>query len=278
MREFRKKQARLKKIMNVLVIVTAVYLFAYIGVEPMLAKALPDWAVLIFGYLCDALVIGSLVVLFVYYSKYSKSDKYLKSIEDELSDIGYYYTAREERVIPAYYTAVKEDLLNNSFAINEDVVINELEFDCVAMKRNEFFYTVTLEETDKNDVLAYLDSVIYDITVNNLKRRGSGVLLFITDSAKDDAVALSKMITAMGKKEQIKVALAIVELSTGRCYFLGNTPTKCQQMIANFAMNCDTPIKDKFKGEERLPFQDDLEEHMKEFNIKDFRNGTFYAH
>lgn len=278
MREFRKKQAKLKKIMNILVIFTAVYLFVYIGIEPMLAKALPDWTVLVFGYLCDALVIGSLIALFVYYSKYSKSDKYLKSIEDELSDIGYYFTAREEKVITAYYTAVKKDLINNSFAVNEDVVINELEFDSVAMKRNEFFYTVTLDKTDKNDVLAYLDSVIYDITVNNLKRRGSGVLFFITNNADEDAVALSKMITALGKKEQIKVALAIVELSTGRCYFLGNNPTKCQQMIANYAMNCDTPIKDKFKGDERLPFQDELEEHMKDFNIKDFHNGTFYAH
>lgn len=278
MREFRKKQAKLKKIMNILVIFTAVYLFVYIGIEPMLAKALPDWTVLVFGYLCDALVIGSLIVLFVYYSKYSKSDKYLKSIEDELSDTGYYFTAREEKVISAYYTAVKKDLVNNSFAVNEDVAINELEFDSVAIKRNEFFYTVTLDETDKNDVLAYLDSVIYDITVNNLKRRGSGVLLLITNNADEDAVALSKMITALGKKEQIKVALAIVELSTGRCYFLGNNPTKCQQMIANYAMNCDTPIKDKFKGDERLPFQDELEEHMKDFNIKDFRNGTFYAH
>jgi hypothetical protein len=43
-------------------------------------------------------------------------------------------------------------------------------------------------------------------------------------------------------------------------------------------MNCEVPIDDKYKGESRLPFQDDLEEHMKSFNLKDFKDGTFYAH
>ena len=49
-------------------------------------------------------------------------------------------------------------------------------------------------------------------------------------------------------------------------------------MIANYAMNVEVPIKDEFKGKEQLPFQAELEEHMKEFNIKDFKAGAFYAH
>jgi hypothetical protein len=49
-------------------------------------------------------------------------------------------------------------------------------------------------------------------------------------------------------------------------------------MIANYVMNCEVPIKDKFKADEQLNFQFELEEHMKDFNIKDFKNGTFYAH
>lgn len=84
--------------------------------------------------------------------------------------------------------------------------------------------------------------------------------------------------TFLGKKEQLKIALAVCEMSTGRVYFLGNVKTKCQQMIANFAMNCDVPINDKYIGKERLSFQDELEEKMKSFNIKDFRAGKFSAH
>ncbi|MDE6155531.1 MAG: hypothetical protein K2F67_03740, partial [Eubacterium sp.] len=77
---------------------------------------------------------------------------------------------------------------------------------------------------------------------------------------------------------KINIALAICELSSRRVYFLGTEKTKCQQLISNYVMNCDLPIKEQYIGKERLPFQNELEEKMKSFNIKDFKNGNFTAH
>jgi hypothetical protein len=278
MREFRKKQKRLKKIMNVLVIFSVAFLVIYIGVEPTISEMLGTQAIVIINYVCYAFIIASLIVLFVYYSKYGKCDKFLESIEYELSDNGYYFTSRKEKDIESYLNVVKSDLRNNGYNVDEKVKIDDFEFDVKGSKRNEFFYIVSDEAIDKNDIIAHLDSAIYDITSIAIRRKGNGVILFVCDKADEGAISLSKMITPLGKKEQIKIAIAIVELSTSRCYFLGNRPTKCQQMIANFAMNCDVPIKPDYIGNERLPFQDELEEHMKDFNIKDFNNGTFYAH
>lgn len=278
MREFRKKQKKLKKIMNTVVIVTAVYLFVYIGVEPIMAKSLGSAVTMIAAYLSDFLVVACMAILFLYFSKYGKSDKFLESVEDELSDIGYYYTARKEKNIDSYCNAVIENLRLNAFSVDEKVVIDDFEFTARATKGKSVIYILKESEIDKNDLIAYQESAIYDVTSVNVKRKADVVMLYICDNADDGAISLSKMITPLGRKEQIKIANAVVELSTSRCYFLGNKATKCQQLIANYAMNVEVPIADEFKGKEQLPFQTELEEHMKEFNIKDFKNGTFYAH
>lgn len=49
-------------------------------------------------------------------------------------------------------------------------------------------------------------------------------------------------------------------------------------MIANYVLKCNIPIPDTLKGERNLPFQEELEKHMRDFDIKSFKNGTFYAH
>lgn len=277
MREFRKKQKRLYNLMKAIIIVGAAAIFVYIGAKPYV-EDVSNTAAMICNYVCDALVIIIMVVLFTYFSKYGKSDSFLTSIENELSDTGYYLTSRTEKETVSYTNAMLEDFKSCGYMLNSNVEINEFEFDFKAEKKKEFFYCISLDDVDRNDVLAYLDCVIYDITVKNLKRKGNAVLCFITDKAEDDAIALSKMITPLGKKEQIKIAVAICEVSSGRVYFLGNVKTKCQQLIANFVMNCDVPIKEQYIGKERLPFQDELEEKMKSFNIKDFKAGTFNAH
>lgn len=277
MREFRRKQKRLFNLMKAVVIFCAVFIFIYIGAKPYIAD-ISNTAALVCSYICDALVIAALVILFLYYSKYGKSDSFLTSVENELSDTGYYLTSRSEKEQNAYADAVYEDLKQNGYSLNKNIEINEFEFDFKAEKRKEFFYCACIDNLDKNDILAYLDSVIYDITVKNIKRKGDAVICFITDKAQEDAIALSKMVTPLGKKEQLKIALAICELSSGRVYFLGNVNTKGQQMTVNFVMNCDLPIKEQYIGNERLKFQDELEEKMKSFNIKDFKTGNFYAH
>lgn len=277
MREFRKKQLKLKRLMNALVIFTAVYFLVFIGVQPMVAQ-FSNALFIALGYVSDVLVVLCLAVLFLYFSRYGKSDKFLESIEYELSDVGYYITSRNEGNINDYYSAVVDDLRSNNYSVNERVEINEFDFDAVARKGKDIVYIVCIDELDKNDVVAYIDAVTYDITAINVKRKANAVIMFLTNKADDGAVSLSKMITPLGKKETIKIANAIVEIDTKRVYFLGNKVSKHQQIIANFAMNCNLPIKEEFKASEQLPFQAELEEHMKDFNIKDFKNGNFYAH
>ncbi|MCH5320402.1 MAG: hypothetical protein J1E36_01470 [Eubacterium sp.] len=277
MREFRKKQKRLYALLKTSVIISAVFLLVYIGVQPYVAK-LSDLAAVICNYICDFLVIGVLVLVFMYYSKYGKCDSFLSSVENEISDAGYYLTSRSEKERSEYISSMYDDLQCCKYSMSKNIEITEFDFEFKALKKKEFFYAASIDNVDRNDVLAYLDSVIYDITVQNIFRKGDAVLCIVTDKAQDDAIALSKMVTPLGKKEQLKIAIAICEISSGRVYFLGNVKTKCQQMIANFVMNCDLPIKEQYIGKERLPFQDELEDRMKSFNIKDFKAGNFTVH
>lgn len=278
MREFRKKQKLFKRIMNIVLTASALFLFAYIGVYPMIKDALGQTGLTIISYVADVMVIACLVILFIYYNKYSKCDKFLEAIENELDDTGYYFTSRKENSVADYKKVVIEDLRKNGFSVDEMVEVDGLEFDAIAYNKKELIYIITNDIVDKNDLVAYVQSAIYDVTSIKIKRKANVVMLYICNNAEDGAISLSKMITPLGKKEQIKIANAVVEISSGRCYFLGNNPTKCQQLIANYAMNCNVPIKDEYIGKERLTFQDELEEHMKEFNLKDFKNGNFYAH
>ena len=277
MNEIRVKQKRLYKLMKTLTVFGAIFLVIYIGVSPMIAEINQTLSTVLY-YVCNVLVVAVLVVLFVYYSKYGKVASFLNNAENEINDAGYYLTSREEKNVDSYCKVVMDDLQKCGFYIDKSLEISDLDFYGRAMKRKEFFYVADVINADRNDVLAYLESVIYDLTMNNVKRKGDGVLCIVTDKAADDAVALSKMITPLGKKEKLKIAIAIAETDTGRVYFLGNDKTKAQQLIANFVMNCDLPIKDKYIGKEKLPFQEEIKDKMKDFNLKDFRNGNFYIH
>lgn len=277
MNEIRKKQKKLYKIMKALVIFGAAFIFIFIGLQPTI-KAYNPLLATVLMYVCDAVVVAVLVFLFSYYSKYGKCDNIMTTIENEINDNGYYLTSRKERENNSYIDAVYQDLKNCGYSMNKDVEIADFDFSFKAMKKKEYFYCADVEGLDKNDVLAYLDTVITDVTVNSLKRKGNGVLCLITDKAEDDAISLSKMITPLGKKEQLKIAIAICELSTGRVYFLGNTETKCQQMIANFVMNCDVPIKEQYICRDKLPFQLDLAEKVKELTLKDIKSDYFSVH
>lgn len=277
MREFRKKQKRLNKIMQALIIIGAVFIFIYIGAKPMLDN-LSSIASLVCSYICDFLVIANMAVMFTYYNKYGKSDSFLERTEHEIDDYGFYYTARQESDEVSFLNAILADFKTDGFKISKNVESDELDFNFTAFKKKEFFYAAQIESVSREDIIAYVDSVITDITVHNLKRSGNAVICFVTDKAEDGAVALSKMITPLGKKEQIKIALSIVEPTSKKCFFLGNMPTKCQQMIIQYVMGASLPLDNHLKGERRLPFQDELEIHMQSFDIKEFKNGTFYAH
>lgn len=263
--------------MKAIIIFAAAFIFIYIGAYPYVLN-FSRTAAVICNYACDILIIVNLCLVFAYYTKYGKCDSFLNTIEHEIDDYGYYFTARKESDIYDFLNAVKNDFSADGYAVDTQVECDAFSFDFTASKKNEYFYCVAIDDLSRDDVIAYIDEVITDLTVHRLKRKGSGVICFITDKAQDGAVAISKMITPLGKKEQLKIAVAIAEPAENKCYFLGNMQTKCQQLIANYVMRCDIPIKDKYKGERRLPFQDELEERMKGFTAAKFRNGTFYAH
>lgn len=277
MKKFRKKQRRLFNIMRLVIIISAVYIFVFIGAQPYIAE-LSSTADIICRSIADIAVISVLVLIFSYYSKYSKSDSFLNYIEHEISDAGYYLSARNESTCAEYRDAVFGDLKSCGFAIENDIEISELDFDFLAFKRNEFIYCACIDELDRNDVLAYLDTVIDDVTVHRVKRSGNAVMCFISDNPQDSAIALSKSVTTFGKKDQVKLCCAIVNPKDKHIYFLGNIPGKCQQLIVNHIMNCDLPIKDKYICKDKLAFQFELEEHMESFNLRDYKNGNFFAH
>ena len=173
---------------------------------------------------------------------------------------------------------ISNDLEKNGYKMNKLVEVKDFSFDTRAIKGNNYFYIVNIEKVDKNDILAYLDEMIYDLTSNLFRRKGNGVLCFITDTACDDAIEISKMITPLGRKGQMKIALAIDETDTGNVYFQGREENKNKTQIANFVMNCEMPVKDKFIHKEKLPYQKELEKKAEKFTLKDFNNGNFYIH
>ncbi|MBR3150026.1 MAG: hypothetical protein IKF64_07640 [Eubacterium sp.] len=277
MREFRKKQRLFKLVKNAVVIVTAILLFFLIGFEKAIYEGGAESVALALHYSAEVLVIASLALVLLYSSKYSKCDTFLTNVELELSDCGYYLTNRSEKTVDEYSRAIRDTLIENAFGIEENLELTELDFALRGTKRNEVFYLVKTDELDKNDVIAHLDSVVYDFTAVMMKRSGNAVLTFVCNKADDGAIELSKTITVMGRKEKVKIAIAIAELETSRVYFLGNSPTKCQQMIANYVMSSEVPIPDTLKGE-RLPYQDALEERMKSFDLNEYRRGNFFSH
>lgn len=277
MRSVRKKQKNFYKFLKGLVIFSVIFIFVYIGAEPYAKAYSADLAVGV-NYACDILVIANLVVIFLYYSKYGKVESFLKDIENELEDAGYYISSREKENLTERCDTICKDLENNGYKISKNIDVKDFSFNVRALKGKNYFYIVKIENLDKNDVLAYLDEMIYDLTSNCFKRKGNGVLCLITDNAQDDAVEISKMITPLGRKGQLKIALAIDETDTGNVYFQGNEETKNKTLIANFVMNCDMPIKDKYIHKEKLPFQLELEKKAEKFTLKDFNNGNFYLH
>lgn len=277
MNEIRKKQKRLFTLMKILIAFTAIFIFVFIGVEPYVLKAsqIADTAL---RYFSDAMVIAALAVIFIYYSRYGKCDAFLTSVENEINDAGYYFTSREQTDANEYLDAMQQDLSNSGFSVSKNIEISDFTFSLRAYRKNKYFYAVNTDSLDRNDVLAYLDEAINDITVKNLKRKGNGVLCFITDKAQEDAIELSKMITPLGRKGQLKIALAIVEPSEKKVYFLGKPDSPCKAMIANYVMNCELPIKEKYIFNDKLEYQIKLEEKMKDFTLEEFKKGNFYIH
>lgn len=277
MREVRKKQRKFYQIMKWLIILSVCFIFVYIGVQPYI-KEFNSTLSLAVNYFCDILVIVNLIVIFVYYSKYGKIEMFLKDIENEIDDAGYYISAREMGDINKISGEILNSFRQSNYKISQNIEIKDFSFDIRAIKGKNYIYVANVESLDKNDVLAYLDEMIYDVTSNLYRRKGNAILCFVTDKANDDAISVSKMITPLGRKGQMRVALSMYECDSNNVYFQGNEENKAKTIIANYIMNCELPLKDEFIHNDKLPFQYELEEKVKNFTLKDYNSGSFYIH
>lgn len=61
----------------------------------------------------------------------------------------------------------------NGYKMNKLVEVKDFSFDTRAIKGNNYFYIVNIEKVDKNDILAYLDEMIYDLTSNLLEEKAT---------------------------------------------------------------------------------------------------------
>lgn len=278
MKEFRLKQKRAKVLMNFVTIFGALFILIYIGVQPIILEKYGEIVTIITRYVCDLVILSVLGILFFYFSKYSKSDSFLKYIEYEIADAGHYYYSRNVVNEEEFEREVILDLEENSFIIQKKLAVDDFEFDFRASKKTSFIYGVKIPKVNREDIIAYTDLIITDLTLLRLKRKGDIVLMIITDEADESGIALSKMVTPIGKKEQIKITTAIVEPKGKKVYFLGNMESKCKTLIANYVMNCEIPIKEQYISKNKLPFQVHLEEKMKEFTLKAYLSGDFIAH
>ena len=149
MREFRKKQKKMKKIMNILLTITIAYILIYYFIQPTLTAAVGTGVTMVVLYIMYGFVLACMVVLFQYTNTYSKCDKFLESVENELSDTGYYYTSRTEKTTEEYSKAVEDDLKEHGFSLSFNETIDDFEFDCVARKKKEYFYIINIDELEK---------------------------------------------------------------------------------------------------------------------------------
>jgi hypothetical protein len=276
MKEIRKKQRKLYKILKTLVIFTAVFMLAFIGAKPYI-DAVSRIAGVAFNYVCDALVIISLAVVFSYYSKYGKADGLLKNAELKISDAGYYISARNPADINTIYNGILDDL--SDYSVKKDYKVTDFTFDARAFRRalgsNELFYLVKAEKADKNDLISYLDEAQADIQMKSVIRRADAVVCIITDTLQPDAYALTKTMLRLGRKSETKIALCVYETDSNYVYFLGNDTTRCQKMIAETIMSTYIPYDDKYKSADKLPFQLELENELAEYTLNDFKDGKY---
>jgi hypothetical protein len=275
--ELIKKKKRLHALMKFFVIFGVLFIVFYIGAKP----TIDDWsssASVVCSYFCDGLIIANLILVFAYYTKYGKCDVVLNNIADEIVDCGYYLINSESNDAEKYLEAVIDKLNGSMYSVKREFELDELDFSFYADKRTEFIYCTSVEQLDRNDIIAYLDTAVNDITYHTLKRKGNGILLFVTDEAKEDAVSLSKLIVSLGRKSQIRIAIAIAEPQNGKIYYLGNQQSKCQQMIANYAQFAELPIANNLKSKGKLDFQSKLEEKLKTATVSELTADAINIH
>ena len=268
MEKFRKRQRRFKALRNACVIVTAAAFLLYITFEPTLTKTLQKPS--LFQLLLFAMVAVTLALLFLYEAKFGKAERYADDMQLKIDDAGYYLSAREEETSEAYFEAMVADLTENGFRLQKDVSYDGLTFDAVAVYHSEMVYIVKTDSADKNDVIAYTDAAVNDITSRLLKRKGNAIVVLLCELAEDSAIAVSKTYTQLysGRRATLSVYPVIAEIPSKRVYCLGNKISPAQKLITAYVMNCELPVKEQYICRDKLPFQLELEEKMRHFDYK----------
>ncbi len=273
MKKFSRKLQLLKLLRNGLLCVAAMMIVAYITFEASINNKLQNpmtYQIVLFVVLL--ITIG--YVLF-YEWRYGDAERYLKDAQCQISDAGYYFTARKQESPGGYVNAVKDDLIASGYRINEKVICGDLDFEFIGTKPFEFFYAATFDKADRKDIAAYTLAAGNDLANERMKRKGECVVLFVCRHADKGAIALSKQFTRLqfSRSKTITVYPMIVDLSTRQVYFLGNKICRAQKMAVNYVLNCDLPLKPEYIGKEKLPFQQELADKLASFDFKAFKNA-----
>lgn len=257
-----------KKLTRVLLIAMVVFILVFIGIEPALIRHYGN--ISYFHIALYFIVLLALSALLFYESKYKKIENCHEKMQYVLSDAGYYYTARSEKEPKAFADAIIQDATECGYRVSYHKEAAELEFYAVLQHKKDLMYLVTLEETDKNDMLAYLDSALHDISAVQLQRTGNAVVLFICNHAAEEAVALSKKRTDIqtARHAWLHLAYAICEVPESKVYFLGNKADRCRWLITHFAMHCEVPVPKSYMASQLLPFQEKLTDELAQADEK----------
>ena len=145
MREVRKKQKNFYKFLKSLVIFSVVFIFIYIGAQPYV-KSFNETLAVAVNYACDILVIINLVVIFLYYSKYGKVESFLKDIENELEDAGYYINSRDKESIEQRCVTISNDLEKNGYKMDKLVEVKFFHLTPEQLKAIIIFILSTLKK------------------------------------------------------------------------------------------------------------------------------------
>lgn len=274
MKKFSVKIQLLKLLRNVLLFLSAAMIVAYITFEATINNHLNN--PLTFQIILFAVLAVTLAYVLFYEWRYGDAERYLKDAQCQISDAGYYLTARKQESPGGYVNAVKDDLAASGYRISEKVMCGDLEFDFVGTKPFEFFYAATFDTADHKDIAAYTLAAANDLANERMKRKGECVVLFVCRNADKGAIAVSKQFTRLqfSRSKTITVYPLIVDLSTRQVYFLGNKICRAQKMAVNYVLNCQIPLKPEYIGKEKLPFQQELADKLASFDFKAFKNAN----
>lgn len=264
----------LKLFRNVLIGIAIAMLISYISFGAAIEKRLNS--PMLFQVLLFVVMVVTVLFVLFYEWRYGDADRYLKDAHCQVSDAGYYLTARKQESPAGYVNAVKEDLAESGYRVSEQIRCGDVTFSYYCQKAYEYFYAATFDDVSGRVVEEYMNAALCDLTDTHFKRKGEGVVLFVGYHLDGSAIDISKDFERrqFGRRKTMTVYPVLVELSSRRVYFLGNKVCRAQKMAVNYVLNCELPLKPEYIGQEKLACQNALSKSLASFDIKRFRNDN----